>query len=982
MRSTSSIVAVVVFLAACASPEPDPVGIDDTDTVAPSVPQGTVPVVSDRTTRVPEDQATPIVLSAAAPSTQEVTFRVVTSPTHGTLTGEPPSLTYTPDADYNGPDALTFEAASGDLVSDVATITLDVTPRNDAPVLASAVLTTPEDTALVVDVPAVDVDGDTVRLRLASAPAHGTVTDSGGVLTYVPVANYAGDDHFTVTGWDGVAASAAVDVSVTVTPVDDPPTATALRVTTDEDVAVDVHLVGNDVDGDALTWTVEPPAHGILIGQAPDLTYVPQPDYAGSDSFVATVRDATSAAAPVTISLTVRAMPDAPVTGGPVVATAWAGEPTSFALPASDVDGDDLTWLLTVNPSIGVLTGRGPTFTFTPSTNTRGTVVLTWSVRDSTGRSSPSDTVTFDVSGPSRPPDAISDVFDAVGNALLAIGADQSLLLNDTDPDGETLSVVPAAITTQLGGLLAVRADGTFDYLPPVGRSGIVDRFSYTVRDSAGNEDVADVLLRVGEVVWFVDGSADAGGDGRSTAPLRTLAEAQAVAGDGDLFSLAESAQGYLGPITLQEGQQLWGAGVPLVVGGVLVRPASNAPVVAAAGGPVVIAADHAEIHGLILDTPLDVAVQVDGVDDVLIDTVTVLGGSTDAVRVHDAVGVTVRDLQCVSGAGAAVRGTNVRGLVVEGLGSVECAQGVVLDGVAGTVTVRDSVIDGAATAVSVQRVTGALTLTVADTELVGSGISAALDGPNDVAVDLTFEDVTIRDAAQTSLDLPLRHLGSAGRAVGVHVDGVTIDGGHGDGFGLRLREGARATLLVTDLDVTGASGATSASGVVVEALDTSAATAELVGVVASDVATGVRLQAESGGDVIARLSSADLDAALRDVDVVRGSLGSLDVLVDSGTFRGPGGLSFEGGSPDGRRLVASLVANAAAGPYALRSVADGAPMGSLALVGVLDAGLTFVGTDHGNVAADANTNLSGGAPTVQVTGRVDLVDAVELRTP
>ena len=64
-----------------------------------------------------------------------LSFAVIAQPTHGVLTGTAPYLTYTPTANYNGPDSFTFNANDGNLVSNVATVSITVSPVNDDPIL-------------------------------------------------------------------------------------------------------------------------------------------------------------------------------------------------------------------------------------------------------------------------------------------------------------------------------------------------------------------------------------------------------------------------------------------------------------------------------------------------------------------------------------------------------------------------------------------------------------------------------------------------------------------------------------------------------------------------------------------------------------------------------------------------------------------------------------------------------------------------------
>jgi hypothetical protein len=77
-----------------------------------------------------EDNAVSITLTATDIEGDPLTYSIVGSPTHGTLSGSAPTLTYTPDTDYNGPDSFTFKANDGILDSNTATVTIIVEPVN------------------------------------------------------------------------------------------------------------------------------------------------------------------------------------------------------------------------------------------------------------------------------------------------------------------------------------------------------------------------------------------------------------------------------------------------------------------------------------------------------------------------------------------------------------------------------------------------------------------------------------------------------------------------------------------------------------------------------------------------------------------------------------------------------------------------------------------------------------------------------------
>src|SRR5207249_8273400 len=170
------------------------------------------------------------------------------------------------------------KASDGQAQSGVATVTITVTPINDAPVAANDdSYTTPEDTQLTVSDPGVlandtDADGDTLTAMLVSGPNHGTLTIIyDGSLVYMPALNFNGTDSFAYKASDGQAQSGVATVTITVTPVNDAPVAANDDTyTTPEDTQLTVSAPGvlandTDADGDTLTAVlVSGPAHGTL----------------------------------------------------------------------------------------------------------------------------------------------------------------------------------------------------------------------------------------------------------------------------------------------------------------------------------------------------------------------------------------------------------------------------------------------------------------------------------------------------------------------------------------------------------------------------------------------------------------------------------------------------------------------------------------------------------------------------------------------
>ncbi|HCE1905986.1 TPA: tandem-95 repeat protein, partial [Vibrio parahaemolyticus] len=192
-------------------------------TVAP-----VVDIVADKATVV-ED--TPTIIKVLGNDTFEGDDKVVSldtnnGPANGTVSVNPDgSVTYTPNDNYHGTDSFTYIVTSGG-VSESTTVSVDVTPVNDAPVAKDDIATTQEDTAVTIDVLPndTDIDGDTLRVDSASVPSdQGTVEIVDGKLVFTPAENFNGDAEIIYTITDGQLADEA-KVTVTVNPVNNAPT--------------------------------------------------------------------------------------------------------------------------------------------------------------------------------------------------------------------------------------------------------------------------------------------------------------------------------------------------------------------------------------------------------------------------------------------------------------------------------------------------------------------------------------------------------------------------------------------------------------------------------------------------------------------------------------------------------------------------------------------------------------------------------------
>ena len=175
------------------------------------------PVATAQSVSTAEDTAKAITLAGTDADGDALTYAVITSPAHGTLTGAAPSLTYTPATNYNGADSFAFRVNDGHVDSAVAAVSLTVTAVSDAPVSYAQSVSVGINSAKAITLVATDADGTTPTYTIVTSPTHGTLSGTAPNVTYTPTTNYSGADSFTFQASDGTNTSAAATVSINVT---------------------------------------------------------------------------------------------------------------------------------------------------------------------------------------------------------------------------------------------------------------------------------------------------------------------------------------------------------------------------------------------------------------------------------------------------------------------------------------------------------------------------------------------------------------------------------------------------------------------------------------------------------------------------------------------------------------------------------------------------------------------------------------------
>jgi hypothetical protein len=437
-----------------------------TITVNPPPPTPTNPSVS-----VNYQTATSITLSATGQG--PITYAVATQPTHGTLTGTAPSLTYTPTGTYVGSDLFTYTATNTG-GSAVGTVTITVQPAPVVPVAQNSSVAVAYNTATPITAVAGGGNGNTLSYSRVTAPAHGTLSAfTGAVATYTPTSGYIGADSFTFKVTDGTSTSNVATVSITVNQAS--PVASSQSVTTAFATAVSITLVATGPP--TITYSVVTgPAHGTLTGTAPSLTYTPGSNYAGADSFTFKANNGGDSNI-ATVSITVTA-PPVPVASSQSVT---AGYQTATAVTLGATGLGTITYTITVAPAHGTLSGTAPSLTYTPASSYSGADSFSFTATNPGGTSA---AATVSITVLPLPPVAQAQTVSDSYNGVLPI----TLVATGTGTMTYAVAAAPTHGTVMISGSIAT-------YTPTSNYVGS-DSFTFTANNGSVS-NAANVSIAV-----------------------------------------------------------------------------------------------------------------------------------------------------------------------------------------------------------------------------------------------------------------------------------------------------------------------------------------------------------------------------------------------------------------------------------------------------------------------------------------------------
>ncbi|MEO5368016.1 MAG: Ig-like domain-containing protein, partial [Magnetococcus sp. WYHC-3] len=397
-------------------------------------PTNVAPVAANATLSVVEDSPVTAILEASDANDDTLTYRIATAPALGEVVltqAASGQYRYTPDSQVSGTDSFTFVAGDGALESTPATVTVTITPVNDAPRALPGALTLSEDTPVNGTLAGSDEEGNNLTYAIVAQGSRGNVTlnASTGAFTYVPMPNVSGTDRFTFRVSDGQLNSSHSYVTLNILPFDDAPVAVAGSLNVTEDTTASGTLTGSDAEGSPLTFSVVSQGNGsvtLVNASTGEYTYTPAAHATGNDSFTFKANDGSQDSSPATVSVTIGAVNDAPEVNAGADVTVNETDLVVLNGTAVDIDGNitSYQWQQTGGTSVN-LTASGTTAYFTAPLLANATVLtLTLTATDNAGTST-SDEVNVTVNPVPRTlsiADAnITEGDNGTSNASLAI---------------------------------------------------------------------------------------------------------------------------------------------------------------------------------------------------------------------------------------------------------------------------------------------------------------------------------------------------------------------------------------------------------------------------------------------------------------------------------------------------------------------------------------------------------------------------------
>ena len=464
-------------------------------------------------------------------------------------------------------ETITYTVSDGNGGTDTATVTITVTGGNDGPTAVNDVGTVDEDATTNLDLLDNDTDPDTNDILTITAingvtaagvmtlPSGATVAiNANGTVDYDPgdVFDYLDDtesatDSFEYTISDGNGGTDTATATITITGNEDPTVIAPDSAATDENTPVVIDVLGNDSDPDTndnpltvASVTQPPVGQGTVTNNGTEVTFTPGTDFddlGEGETEEVTFTYTTNTGATETVTVTVTGTNDGPVavndTGAVDEDDTLTVNQVSGVIDDNDTDLDASDVLTVTDIRTGTEAGSGTAGILNaPLTGTYGSLTLqsdgsytyvadqpaadalavsiaatdtfTYTISDGNGGTDSAEIV-ITVTGTNDAPVAVDDTGSVNEDATLTVNQANGVVdSNDTDLDGDTLTVSDARTEVGTYGTLVLAADGSYTYAANTPAANalaagetVTDTFSYTISDGNGGTDTADLVITV-----------------------------------------------------------------------------------------------------------------------------------------------------------------------------------------------------------------------------------------------------------------------------------------------------------------------------------------------------------------------------------------------------------------------------------------------------------------------------------------------------
>jgi Big-like domain-containing protein len=477
-------------------------------------PPNSAPVAQDLDAETEQAMAVPITLYGSDPDPWDnLTWEKGDDPSHGEVSFNGSIATYTPDETHSGTDSFTYRVSDGNLSSQLATVTIQITADqppvvNHVPDAIEFDVEMDQDDELEIILEGRDEDEDDLSFHLASQATNGTVSIDGNKAIYRPITGFHGEDQFEYTAFDEIDYSVPAVVTIMVKevvplPVNQAPIAEDIYVTMDQDQQVEFALLATDPDGDeGLTYSIKSqPANGsVSISEAGNTAIlIPNSGFYGTDSFTYEVSDETDTSEPATVGITVLQVITPPVNTAPVAddldVTTVQDQFVEFTLSGTDDEMDDLEFSVAEPPEHGTIEIKNSKATYTPDLGHFGSDSFTYTAYDGKLTSDPANvTITIDEA-------VVIPENNAPTAADMDVTTDQYTAVTFTLPGSdldEGAELIYAIETQPMNGTVSIRGDQAV-YTPDAETYG-EDSFTYKVSDGMEVSDPAEVTISINAV--------------------------------------------------------------------------------------------------------------------------------------------------------------------------------------------------------------------------------------------------------------------------------------------------------------------------------------------------------------------------------------------------------------------------------------------------------------------------------------------------